>query len=198
MITRAARSRAARAAGIVALTGGIVTVGATVAVQSASADTVSCSQYSVAGQWNVTQSNIPTDPFTFNLTQTGQDVGGTASYTDSTVTTTGNVAGTVQGDAFHVVISWENGSAGDYTATVTQSSMTNGYTFDLSNANNNASWSALGTASCQQSTPTNKDQCKNGGWASSTVVDASGNPFKNQGDCVSFVASGGKSDPQSS
>jgi hypothetical protein len=39
--------------------------------------------------------------------------------------------------------------------------------------------------------PTTKDQCKNGGWANFT------NPgtFKNQGDCVSFVATGGKNGP---
>jgi hypothetical protein len=36
--------------------------------------------------------------------------------------------------------------------------------------------------------PTNKDQCKNGGWQSF-------GGFKNQGDCVSFVASGGKNQP---
>ena len=35
--------------------------------------------------------------------------------------------------------------------------------------------------------PTSKDECKNGGWQSFS------NPtFKNQGDCVSFVATGGK------
>ena len=34
-------------------------------------------------------------------------------------------------------------------------------------------------------TPTNKDQCKNGGYAQYT--DASGKPFTNQGQCVSFV-----------
>ena len=39
-------------------------------------------------------------------------------------------------------------------------------------------------------TPTSKDQCKNGGWTN--YVDASGRPFKNQGDCVSYVATGGK------
>ena len=40
------------------------------------------------------------------------------------------------------------------------------------------------------STPTSKDQCKNGGWKTFT------NPaFKNQGDCVSFVATGGKNPP---
>jgi hypothetical protein len=40
------------------------------------------------------------------------------------------------------------------------------------------------------SAPTSKDQCKNGGWQTFT------NPsFKNQGDCVSFVATGGKNPP---
>lgn len=38
--------------------------------------------------------------------------------------------------------------------------------------------------------PTTKDQCKNGGWTH--YADASGRPFKNQGDCVSYVATGGK------
>jgi hypothetical protein len=36
--------------------------------------------------------------------------------------------------------------------------------------------------------PTSKDQCKNGGWQAYGV-------FKNQGDCVSFVATGGKNAP---
>ena len=38
--------------------------------------------------------------------------------------------------------------------------------------------------------PTSKDQCKNGGWPN--YVDSNGTRFKNQGDCVSFVATGGK------
>ena len=33
--------------------------------------------------------------------------------------------------------------------------------------------------------PTDKDQCKQGGWQTFGI-------FKNQGDCVSFVATGGK------
>jgi hypothetical protein len=37
--------------------------------------------------------------------------------------------------------------------------------------------------------PTNKDQCKNGGWAN--YSDAGGTAFKNQGDCVSYVATSG-------
>lgn len=36
--------------------------------------------------------------------------------------------------------------------------------------------------------PTSKDQCKNGGWRSFGV-------FRNQGDCVSFVATGGRNTP---
>jgi hypothetical protein len=39
--------------------------------------------------------------------------------------------------------------------------------------------------------PTSKDQCKNGGWRTYGV-------FKNQGDCVSFVATGGKNPPAGS
>jgi hypothetical protein len=37
--------------------------------------------------------------------------------------------------------------------------------------------------------PTNKDQCKKGGWMNY------GDLFKNQGDCVSFIATGGKNPP---
>ncbi len=36
--------------------------------------------------------------------------------------------------------------------------------------------------------PTTKDQCKNGGWRNFPG-------FKNQGDCVSFIATGGKNPP---
>jgi hypothetical protein len=39
-----------------------------------------------------------------------------------------------------------------------------------------------------QPQPTSKDQCKNGGWKTYGV-------FKNQGDCVSFVATGGTNPP---
>jgi hypothetical protein len=38
--------------------------------------------------------------------------------------------------------------------------------------------------------PTSKDDCKNGGWQN--MLDANGKSFKNQGDCVSYIATGGK------
>jgi hypothetical protein len=39
-----------------------------------------------------------------------------------------------------------------------------------------------------QPLPTSKDQCKNGGWKTYRT-------FRNQGDCVSFVATGGRNQP---
>jgi hypothetical protein len=38
--------------------------------------------------------------------------------------------------------------------------------------------------------PTNKDQCKDNGWM--TLADSNNRSFKNQGDCVSYVATQGK------
>ncbi len=46
------------------------------------------------------------------------------------------------------------------------------------------------TVTDAQSIPTSKDQCKNNGWRNFPG-------FKNQGDCVSFVATGGKRQPAS-
>jgi hypothetical protein len=50
----------------------------------------------------------------------------------------------------------------------------------------------VGTACDSPEVPATKDDCKNGGWMS---FDGS-YTFTNQGDCVSFVATGGKNAPQ--
>lgn len=55
--------------------------------------------------------------------------------------------------------------------------------------------SSFGTASVTITytpLPTSTDQCKNGGWQNL------GGLFKDQGDCVSFVATGGKNPPSGS
>ena len=39
-----------------------------------------------------------------------------------------------------------------------------------------------------KSEPTGKDDCKNGGWMD--LVNGDGEPFKNQGDCVSYTNNG--------
>ena len=47
---------------------------------------------------------------------------------------------------------------------------------------------------CPPVRPETKEQCKNGGHA--TFKDEDGDPlFKNQGDCVSYVATRGKNEP---
>ena len=46
------------------------------------------------------------------------------------------------------------------------------------------------TTSAVVAPPTNADQCRRGGW--STFVNPA---FRNQGDCVSFVATGGRNQP---
>ena len=48
---------------------------------------------------------------------------------------------------------------------------------------------ALDNVVVSEIVPTKAD-CKNGGWA--TMIDNQGNGFKNQGDCVSYFATGGK------
>jgi hypothetical protein len=45
-------------------------------------------------------------------------------------------------------------------------------------------------ADCRASSLISTDQCKHGGWRH--LVDRNGTPFKNQGDCVSYVATGGR------
>ena len=44
------------------------------------------------------------------------------------------------------------------------------------------------TVTFDKPVPTNKDQCKDGGWM--TLGRADGSGFKNQGDCVSYVSNG--------
>ena len=153
-----------------------------------------CAQLTVTGTWNVAQSNIPGVPFTFQLQQTGTAVSGTATYDTGSGPVTGTVSGTEQNNQFDVIITWSATSAGHYTATVAPGQMTNGNTYDVDQPSSTATWSATGPTGC--SVPTNKDQCKNGGW--NNLTTAQGTPFKNQGDCVSYVASGGKSDPHTS
>lgn len=43
--------------------------------------------------------------------------------------------------------------------------------------------------------PTDKDECKDGGWETFVNVNTGQQIFKNQGDCVSFVATKGKNPP---
>jgi len=51
-------------------------------------------------------------------------------------------------------------------------------------------WLTTQNGSCNSGHPQTKQDCMNGGWQ--TLTDSSFTSFKNQGDCVSYVATGGK------
>ena len=69
--------------------------------------------------------------------------------------------------------------------------MSGTWTDNYQGGSRGGTWSSTsGIATLIGFVPTSKDECKKGGWM--TMVDSEGNSFKNQGDCVSFVATGGK------
>jgi hypothetical protein len=70
------------------------------------------------------------------------------------------------------------------------------YSFDATGSSSVLSFTSTTDGKCgpaldmvivRETLPT-ADKCKKGGWES--MVDSVGNPFKNQGDCVSFYATG--------
>ena len=61
-------------------------------------------------------------------------------------------------------------------------------TASASGTNTQSNPTTTATKTFVEPLPTAKDQCKDGGWQTFGV-------FKNQGDCVSFVATGGKNPP---
>jgi hypothetical protein len=105
--------------------------------------------------------NVYTSSTTYFFGCTYGQSGGTATFTAGN--TYGGVtfpAGGITGVTGIQIIQDETGSTTLSNITV------NGQTVSYSNA------------------PTTKDQCKNGGWQTST--DLNGNSFKNQGQCVSY------------
>jgi hypothetical protein len=91
----------------------------------------------------------------------------------------------------YIVTNWVgvlSASGGDYYGY--QSEPTVGQTITVPNQDN--SGNALDESATLVTLPTTTAQCKNGGWRNF------GSKFKNQGDCVSFVATGGKNQPSGS
>jgi hypothetical protein len=141
-----------------------------------------------AGSWNVGAAT----PFSATFTITS----GTATITGSKRLLPDSFA------AFSCFFGVPQAAAADvqaagYTATI---HTPNGNFHDEGTFDVFASVNELGAAALRESftsslaepvliAPTSKEQCKNGGWKSF------GTAFKNQGDCVSFVASGGKTKP---
>jgi hypothetical protein len=53
------------------------------------------------------------------------------------------------------------------------------------NASESTGYQVIARVTVALRVPTNKEQCKKGGWKE--LTDSNGNPFKNQGQCVRFV-----------
>jgi len=115
---------------------------------------------------------------------------GTGVY-NSDSTYTWDVTGTVSGNdiTFHLVYTGTGaGYYSDAIGTITSATSMNGTWIDSSSQS--GTWTGNGTATVVPTAPTDKNQCKKDGWKN--LVHPDGSPFKNQGDCVSFVASNGK------
>jgi len=100
----------------------------------------------------------------------------------NTATVFGNV------DGHHDTQSW-NGQ--NFSATIDTSALEPGQYCFVFNPTDDAGQNDVRvtrTFFVNENAPLNKDECKNGGWKSFTAPHT----FKNQGDCVSYIASDGK------
>lgn len=117
------------------------------------------------------------------------DFSGNGYYTADpalTWTITGNESGS--NITYHLLTGGDTpGVTLDGVGTISSSSFMSGtgYQSNEPGSNPNVNWTATGNAA---PSVTQKDQCKDNGWKIFGI-------FKNQGDCVSFVATGGKNPP---
>ena len=89
------------------------------------------------------QSNDTTAVFD-HIRQSGESIEGSAKFRD----VRGDFRGTLKRNgAFSVVVSWDDGSAGVYTASIANTGqLSDGRTYEVGNTNNSASW-GLGSSS---------------------------------------------------
>ena len=131
-----------------------------------------CTQWDVSGKWGIQQSNGYTTMVV--LQQSGRTVTGTASYTGKTkgpvsgivekvnpvtgkvigdiepktsVKHQGAVSGNVDGDNFHLEISWEGGG-GMYNGKIGGDGRIQGTTYDRNHPSSKADWSSTAAMNC--------------------------------------------------
>ncbi|HEV7700177.1 MAG TPA: hypothetical protein VGO43_08105, partial [Pyrinomonadaceae bacterium] len=108
-----------------------------------------CSQWDAGGQWTINQSNGYV--YHVDLSQSGKEISGTASYGTTTGGTkvlgilvaggdpavqTNNVRGNIEGDDFYVLI----GTAGVYRGRIGSSGRIDGTTYDQNHPSSTATW----------------------------------------------------------
>ncbi|MDP2309839.1 MAG: hypothetical protein Q8P18_27720 [Pseudomonadota bacterium] len=104
-----------------------------------------CHQYAVDDSFAITQSNGYHVTFQVTQDETGA-FKGTALVGDQTGTVMGTIADTGK---FDMLVTWENGSVGDYTGWVgADGKIVDGTGFDRSNPASRATWTNLSPLRC--------------------------------------------------
>lgn len=146
--------------------------------------------FTETGSGSVNPANsLATFTATFTIHSTAGDVTGTKSLNGTAPAVCFQDAGNISAlgaipTTYQATVHTTHGDYTDHGASTVQQFFESASTVDRFNET---------YASAQTQTtlivPTSKDQCKDGGW------ESFGGIFKNQGDCVSFVATGGKNLP---
>jgi hypothetical protein len=135
---------------------------------SADDDSGACAEFDVTGPWTGSQSNGIA--ITFEFTENGQELGGTAAYSGGR----GAVSGTNVNNKLDFTVSWSSGIQGHYSGTVTGNSLSGTTTSNGAHA----SWTATGSALCMQaeSIVGTWSETTNGSFCCTVVYTASSNP----------------------
>jgi hypothetical protein len=111
-----------------------------------------CAQWSLAGQWQLRQTNGITVIMTLNQDAAGQ-VSGAATYSTPRqgglmgpfgARVNGRASGRVRGDVFSFVVDWSGSARGEYQGKVAPDGTIRGSTYDLSMPSSMAGWYELG------------------------------------------------------
>jgi hypothetical protein len=139
---------------------------------------------SATGTFTITRSGDLTGALTVNYTISGSATNGTdyASLSGSVVIGAGAASATV------VVTPVDDAVDEAHETVILTLAAGTGYSVGTPSAATVTIADNDGPTPVPGTMPTSKDQCKKGGWQTFGV-------FKNQGDCVSWVATGGKNPP---
>lgn len=148
--------------------------------------------WNTTGTWNFDlNSTVWGGVYSKTMTIT-QDLSGNITGTGNNVPgNTWNVAGNVSGNAINFSLNYNapmSGYVASFIGNIKPDGTMNGTWLDVLYSDSGLWYSTSGVATAIVNLPTSKDQCKKGGWETFGV-------FKNQGDCVSFVVTGGKNLP---
>lgn len=136
------------------LVAGFATVLVLLPVMS-SAASAACLQWDVSGNWRILQSNGAVT--NISIVQTGTQLVGNGSYTTRATSSrfgskeSGQLDGTLRGNAVNFSIFWSSSSVGAYTGTIGPTGRIEGSTFDKRNPASRAAWHSSARMKCVRS-----------------------------------------------